>query len=68
MAEIIINHNEIANPQTITDVMERKFQAKGLNIHVNEVTDLQDDHKKGVRKITVKGTKYFMMPQVPWKR
>jgi hypothetical protein len=68
MAEIIVNHDSIRDPQSITDVMEREFKARDMDIHRHEVTHLEDDHKKGVRKITIKNTKYFMMPQVPWKR
>lgn len=66
--EIIINHQEITNSQTITQVMENKFKEKGLNLHVNEVEKLEDDNKKGVRVISVKGTKYFSVPEIPWHK
>ena len=59
--EIIIDHAEISNPQTITDVNIRKFKEKGLDIHVNEVEDISDDHKAGKRRIKIKITKYFDM-------
>ena len=59
--ELIIPHSEIKDTQVITGVMERKFKEQGLDLHVNEVEDMQDDHKKGVRKLRVKNTKYFFM-------
>jgi hypothetical protein len=68
MAEIIISHDKIRDPQSITDVMEREFKAKDMDIHQHEVTHLEDDHKRGVRKITVKNTKYFTVGDVPWRK
>ena len=59
--ELIIPHSEIKDNQTITGVMERKFKEQGLDLHVNEVEDMQDDHKKGMRRLRVKNTKYFFM-------
>ena len=59
--ELIIPHSEIKDTQAITGVMERKFKEQGLDLHVNEVEDMQDDHKRGVRKLRVKNTKYFFM-------
>ena len=59
--ELIIPHSEIKDNQTITGVMERKFKEQGLDLHVNEVEDMQDDHKKGIRRLRVKNTKYFFM-------
>ena len=59
--EIVIPHAEIRDNQTITPVMERKFKEQGLNLHVNEVEAMDDDHKKGVRRLKVKNTKYFFM-------
>lgn len=57
--EVVIDHEEISNSQTITDVMERKFKEKDLDIHVNEVEELRDDHDKGVRVLKIRNTKYF---------
>jgi len=59
--EIIIDHNEISNNQNIMQVMEKKFKENDLNLHVNEVQELNDDHRKGVRRLQVKNTKYFFM-------
>lgn len=59
--EIIISHEEIKNPQEITQVNIRKFKEADLDIHVNEVDRLEDDHKKGVRILTIKNTKYHFM-------
>lgn len=58
---ITIDHKEISNPQTIADVQARKFKEAGVNINVNEVQSLNDDHKRGRRVITVKNTKFFDM-------
>ena len=57
--EIIIDHSEISNPQTITDVNIKAFKTAGLDIHVNEVEDIHDDHKAGKRRIRIKNTRYF---------
>lgn len=57
--EIVIPHSEISNSQTITDVQERIFKDHGVDMHKNEVDRLEDDHKKGVRILTVRNTKYF---------
>lgn len=59
--EILIPHEEISDPQKITQVMVRKFKEQGLNIHVHEVEELEDDFKKAVRKLKIKNTKYFIM-------
>ena len=66
--EIVISHDKINNPQTITQVMESEFKKHDVNIHQHEVTDLDDDYNKGVRKLTVKNTKYFTVPDLPWKK
>ena len=66
--EIIIDHKEINNSQTITTVMETKFKEQGLDTHKNEVDVLEDDFKKGVRRITVRNTKYFIVPELPWMK
>jgi hypothetical protein len=57
--EIVIDHDEISNSQTITEVNERKFKEQGLDIHVNEVEEINDDHKARKRTIKIKNTKYF---------
>lgn len=59
MKEILVDHNEISDLQTITQVNIRKFKEVGLNIHTHEVESLEDDHKKGVRILKIKNTKYF---------
>ena len=66
--ELLVQHNEIQNSQTITQVMERKFKEKDVNIHLNDVVDIQDDFKKGIRKISIKNSKLFFMGDVPWKK
>ena len=64
---IKINHSEISNPETITKVNEKIFKDHGIDLHVNEVVDLKDDMVKGIRHLEVKVSKYFMVPELPWK-
>lgn len=66
MPEIIIPHNDIDNPDKITQEMEKRFKEHDLNIHTHEVTSLEDCYKTGRRILTVKNTKFFMMPKAPW--
>ena len=61
MPEIIIPHSEISDPNKITQEMEKRFKEKGLDVHKNDVLDLEDDFKRGVRRLKVKNTKYFFM-------
>jgi hypothetical protein len=61
--EILIDHKDIADPQTITAVNEKKFKEAGLDMHKNEVDALEDDHKKGVRRLKIRNPKYFG----PWR-
>jgi len=58
---VVIDHSEIKNPQTITQVQQQKFKEAGVDMHKNEVMSLEDDHKKGKRIISLKNTKYFDM-------
>jgi len=48
--------------------MEEKFKEKGLDLHKNEVKVLEDDHRKGKRKLEVVNTKYFSVPRIPWHK
>ena len=68
--EILIPHSEISSPKSITPVMEAKFKEHGLDIHKNEVVNgiVEDDFKKGVRKIKVQNSKFFFIGEVPWKK
>lgn len=60
--EITVDHDEIKDPQKVTQVNIREFKKKGLDIHLNEVESLEDDFKKKKRILRVKGsTKYFFM-------
>jgi len=65
--EIVIPHELINDNKTITQNMENIFKANDLNIHTNEVVNLEDDYKKKVRKISVKNTKYFFVNNT-WKK
>ncbi len=57
--EIIIEHDRIRNSQTITDEVEKEFKKHGLDIHKNEIVEMEDDFKKGIRRYKVKNVKYF---------
>lgn len=60
--EIRIPHKDIQDSQTITKVNEKAFKEAGLDIHVNGVESLDDDHKRGERILRVHKTiKYFFM-------
>jgi hypothetical protein len=58
--ELRIPHKQIANNKTITPEMERIFKESNLDLHVNEVEELEDDFDKGERVLKVKTTKYFV--------
>jgi hypothetical protein len=67
--EIRIPHAEIRDPQTITDVQERAFEAHGLDMHRHEVDELIDDHARGERILKVKTPRMFLtVPDLPWTR
>lgn len=57
--DILIPHSEIADPNKITQTNARKFREAGLDIHKNEVDHLEDDFRKGVRRLKVRNVKYF---------
>lgn len=57
--EIRISHAEIDNAQTITQRNIELFKEHGLDIHVNEVVELEDDYKRKERILKIKNTKYF---------
>ena len=59
--EIIVPHKDLENPDTITQVNEKMFKDKTLNIHVNEVQDITDDFERKVRRYKIKNTRYFDM-------
>ena len=58
--EIRIAYKDIQDSQTITKVNEEAFKKAGLDVHVNGVESLEDDHKSRTRILRVhKTTKYF---------
>lgn len=59
--EIVIDHELIRNPQTITQIQERIFNEHGVDMHKHEVNELIDDHDAGKRILKVKNKKYFIM-------
>ena len=66
--EIILDHKNIQDPQTITQVTKEAFESKGLDIHTHEVEDIDDDFRRGKRRLRVKNTKYFAIGNVPWHK
>lgn len=56
---ITLDHKDISDAQKITGVTDRAFKAKDVDLHVNEVTNMEDDFKTGKRHLTIKNTKYF---------
>jgi hypothetical protein len=59
--EIRVKHDEIRDNQTIRVVLENHFKARGLDLHINEVEEFEDDFKRGERVMKVKNTRYFPM-------
>ena len=57
--EFRVDFDKISDPQTITKANTEAFKEQGLNIHVNEVEKLEDDHGKRQRIYRVKNTKFF---------
>lgn len=57
--QIVIDHSKLSDSQNITPAMEREFKAKGLDLHTNEVTSLNDDFSSGKRVLTVKNVLHF---------
>lgn len=57
--ELRLKHDELGNSQTITGIMERKFKEAGLDLHLNDVLELEDDYRKKERVLKIKTTKYF---------
>src|SRR4030065_321730 len=49
--------------KTKSDMAKEMMKSKKheLNIHRHEATDIEDDYKKGVRRIKIKNTRYFFM-------
>lgn len=63
-----IPHEDIQTGEAVTQRTDAEFRKHGLDIHVNEVDTVDDDFKTKTRHITVKTTKYFIMPECPWKK
>lgn len=66
--EIRLKHEAISDPQKITQITTEAFSKEGLNIHVNEVENLEDDFNKGERILRIKNTKYHFIGTIPWKK
>jgi len=66
--EIILDHKDIEDPQTITQVTKNAFESKGLDLHRHEVENIDDDFKNKKRRLRIKNTKYFAIGNVPWHK
>jgi hypothetical protein len=67
--DIILDHKDIGDSQTITRVTEDAFKREGLDCHRHEVTDMYDDNDKGIRKLTVQTPRlFFSVPELPWHK
>jgi hypothetical protein len=64
--DIILNHKDIKDPQKITKVTCDAFERNDLNIHTDEVEDIDDDFSTGHRRLRVKTAKFFNIGNVPW--
>lgn len=50
------------NSQTITETVRRKFQSEGLDMHMNDVLELIDDHDRRERVLKVKTPRAYSIP------
>lgn len=57
--EIRIPHHLIDKVDTITPYMEQRFKDEGLDLHVHEVEQMDDDFTRKERILKVKNTRYF---------
>ncbi len=57
--EIVVNHDDIRNPQTITKVVSDAFKAQKVDIHKNDCVEIVDDNRARKRVYTVKNVKFF---------
>lgn len=58
--EVVVDHDKIRDPQTITDVVQRAFKDQAdCDIHKNDCVDIQDDFSSGKRIYKLKKVKYF---------
>ena len=65
--EIKIPHDKITDAQKITQVQELAFKSAGVDMHLNEVSKIDDDFKKRERTIQVeKKGSFFQIGRVPW--
>ena len=56
--EVVIDHERLRDPNTITKVVSDEFKAHELDIHRHEATT-EDDNRAGKRIYKIKSTKFF---------
>ena len=54
-----IPFSRISNSQTLTAEIEARFKAEGLDLHVHEVEQMDDDDRRKERILRIKNTRYF---------
>ena len=59
--EIRIPHALLKTGHDCTVQTEERMKSEGLNLHVHEVEQMDDDYRKGERVLRVKNTKYVFM-------
>ena len=57
--EIVLDHKDIENPQTITEVQSRAFKERGLDLLKDDVKERIDDFSTGKRILKVKAPKKY---------
>ena len=57
--EISVPFEDLGNSQEITENNEKMFKKHDMDIHVNEVESIEDDHSLKKRVYKIKNTKYF---------
>ena len=57
--ELRISHDDLRDPDTITQRNIRAFKEAGLDTRLNEVDELIDDHSSKTRILKVRKVKYF---------
>lgn len=56
--EIVIDHERLRDPNTITPITQKAFKDAGFDIHRDEATT-EDDHGKGKRVYKIRNVRYF---------
>ena len=58
--DIVLDHKDISDAQTMTSVVEKAFKNEGLDVHKHEVENIDDDFSTGQRRLRIKATQSFL--------